>query len=322
MYARHHHNKNEFILFDKSVILILMQSIPGLDSDILRAFVYVAEERNFTRAAVRVSRTQSAVSMQMRKLEAMLGQTLFHRGRGEGVELTLHGEYLLARAREMLAINDQIWSSFHMPQITGEVRLGTPDDYALRFLPSILRNFAQAHPAVQITVRCAPSSELAKAMTAGTLDLTLLSEGHEPEHTPTTLLWRGKLAWMASETDDPLRQDPLPLALANPDCAWRRAALRALDAAGRRWRIAYVSDTQTGTIAPVMAGLAVSVTAPTLLPPGVRLLRPGEGGLPELPDFSILMMVGASKNPKTVTALANFIAAGFSAQAERGGLAA
>ncbi len=299
-----------------------MQAIPGLDSDILRSFVYVAEERNFTRAATRVSRTQSAVSMQMRKLEDILGQTLFHRGRGEGVELTPHGEYLLARAREMLTINDQIWSSFRLPDISGEVRLGTPDDYALQFLPGILRSFAQAHPAVQITVRCAPSCELASAMTAGALDLTLLSEGNEPEHAPTTLLWRGKLAWMSSVIDDPLRRDPLPLALANNDCAWRRAALRALDAAGRRWRIAYVSDTQIGTIAPVMAGLAVSVTPPTLLPPGVRLLRPGEGDLPELPEFGVLMMVGATKNPKTVAALADFIAAGVRAQAERGALGA
>src|SRR5579875_2143458 len=110
----------------------------ALDPDLLRAFAFIAEEGSFTRAAARVGRTQSAVSMQVQRLEVLLGQRLLLRGRGGSVRLTPHGQYLLARAREMLALNDEIWSAFRAPDVAGRVRLGTPDDYALRYLPPIL----------------------------------------------------------------------------------------------------------------------------------------------------------------------------------------
>ena len=294
-----------------------MQLIPTLESDVLRAFVCVAEERNFTRAASRIGRTQSAVSMQIRKLEDVLGHRLFHRGRGEGVELTAHGTYLLDRAKEMLAINDQVWSTFRAPEISGEIRLGTPDDYALEFLPEILRRFAEAHPAVQIAVHCAESEELVAAVADGKLDLTLLSEGSEPEHAATTLLWRGKLAWATSAVHDPHQRDPLPLALAHDSCTWRRATIRALESVGRRYRIAYTAATHVGTLVPVIAGLAVTVVVPTLMPAGVRLLRPGEFDLPSLPEYGILLMKGASENTKTIDALAAFIVEGFRVEAMR-----
>ncbi len=160
-------------------------SLPtGLDSELLRAFVFVAEDRSFTRAGQRIGRTQAAISMQMQKLEAQLGEVLFSRGRGEGVELTPHGIFLLGRAREMLAINDGIWSAFKAPAVSGIVRLGTPDDYALQFLPDALRRFAESHPAVEVEVVCAPSDELVERLKTGRLDLSLVSEGQEPKRWP------------------------------------------------------------------------------------------------------------------------------------------
>ena len=110
----------------------------GLDPDLLRSFVLIAEEGSFSRAGERVGRTQSAVSMQMQRLEAMLGRRLLDRGRGGQVGLTQHGAMLLERARELLALNDQIWASFRTPVVQGRVRLGSPDDYALRYLPPVL----------------------------------------------------------------------------------------------------------------------------------------------------------------------------------------
>lgn len=294
-----------------------MQMPPLLDSDCLRAFVCVAEERSFTKAASHIGRTQSAVSMQIRKLEDILDHRLFHRGRGESVELTAHGVYLLGRAREMLAINEQIWTTFRAPEISGEIRLGTPDDYALEFLPEILRRFADSHPAVQIAVHCAQSEELVTDVVDGKLDLALLSEGHEPEHAATTLLWRGKLAWATSETHDPHLRDPLPLALAHEDCAWRRAAVRGLESVGRRYRLAYTAATHVGTLVPVVAGLAVTVVVPTFMPAGVRLLAPGEFGLPALPEYGILLMKGASRNARTMDVLAASIVEGFRTEVTR-----
>ena len=157
-------------------------SLPqGLDPDLLRAFAFIAEEGSFTRAAERVGRTQSAVSMQVQRLEAMLGQRVLLRGKGGAVSLTPHGHYLLERAREMLAVNDEIWATFRAPQVQGTVRLGTPDDYALRYLPQVLKRFADTHPSVEVDVLCAPSDDLAVRLKAGELDLTLRHRGQRAE---------------------------------------------------------------------------------------------------------------------------------------------
>ena len=267
----------------------------GLDADLLRAFIYVAEEQSFTRAGQRVGRTQAAISMQIQKLETLLGKTLLRRGRGERIELTAHGAYLLERAREMLVLNDTIWTTFQAPDVSGLVRIGTPDDYALQFLPNALRRFAESHPAVEVEVVCMPSVELVARMKAGRLDLALVSEGHGPQHWPAEPLIRGPLVWVTSRRFSPHRLDPLPLALAEQDCAWRRATERALEKSGRRYRIAYISSSATGTMVPVVAGLAVTCAIASSLPEGVRVLPPQEEDLPELPEFSVLMMKG--KNP-------------------------
>ncbi len=288
----------------------------SLDPDLLRTFAFIAEEGSFTRAAHRVGRTQSAVSMQVQRLEGLLGERLLSRGKGGAVHLTPHGQHLLTRAQAMLALNDDIWASFRAPALRGTVRLGTPDDYALRFLPGILRRFAENHPAVEVDVLCLPSSGLVDALKAGELDLTLISTGHEPAHWPTVTLWEGPLAWITSARYAPHRQDPLPLALAHEDCAWRKAAVDALDRAGRPYRIAYRSATQLGTHAPVMAGLAVTVGTLSWLPEGLRAMR-AEEGLPALPDFGILLLKGRGGNPPVVETLGAYIADTFALEAAR-----
>ncbi len=279
---------------------------PTLDPDLLRAFVLIAETGSFTRAAQLVGRTQSAVSMQVQRLETQLGQRLLTRGKGGLVQLTPHGQFLLARARDLLTLNDEIWTSFREPTMHGTVRLGTPDDYALRYLPQILMRFAEGHPSVQVEVMCLPSSQLVERLAAGELDLTLCSEGHEPQGWPMTMLWRGPLAWITSTRHAPHRQDPLPVALAADHCSWRVAAVRALDGAGRRYRVAYQSATQVGTHAPVVAGLAVTVSTVSWLPEGLRALRPDEG-LPPLPDFGILLLKGQDARQPVTDALASYI---------------
>jgi DNA-binding transcriptional LysR family regulator len=294
----------------------------GLDPDLLRSFVFIAEEGSFTRAGQRAGRTQSAVSMQLQRLETQLGQTLVARGRGGAVHLTPHGQFLLERARELLALNDQIWSSFRTPTVAGTVRLGTPDDYALRYLPTILKRFAETYPSVEVDVLCLPSSDLVERLRADELDLTLCSDGLQPRGLPAMALWRAPLSWITSIRYAPHRQDPLPLALAAGDhCCWRQAALRALDASGRRYRIAYRSATQIGTQAPVLAGLAVTVATTSWLPEGLRVVRPEEG-LPPLPDFGILLLKGPNATQPVTDALARYIADTFETEPEVGARAA
>ena len=264
----------------------------GMDTDLLRAFVLIAEGHSFTQAAARVGRTQSAVSMQVKRLEEMLGQPVLSRSKGGTVELTPHGQYLLTRARQILALNDEVLTTFRAPQIAGTVRLGTPDDYAFAYLPPILKRFAETHPAVQVDVVCSPSGELIRRLKADEIDLTLISDGHQPKGWPSVELWRGPLVWVTATRFAPHRQDPLPLALADrepflacgQDCEWAGAAVRALEKAGRRYRIAYTSASQIGTHAPDLAGLAVTVSTLSWLPEGLRPMRPEEG-MPRLPEF-------------------------------------
>jgi DNA-binding transcriptional LysR family regulator len=289
-------------------------SLPsGLDPDLLRAFAYIAEEGSFTRAAERVGRTQSAVSMQMQRLEAALGQRVLVRGKGGVVSLTPHGQYLLERAQQLLALNDAIWSTFRAPPMHGTVRLGTPDDYALRYLPGVLKRFADTHPAVEVQVNCSSSCECIEKLQAGELDLTLCSEGNEPPRWPADELWRGPLHWITSARHSPHRVDPLPLALAAGNCSWRLAALRALDATGRDYRIAYTSATLAGTHAPVLAGLAVTVSPLTWLPEGLRALQAGEA-LPALGETGILLLKARAPRQPVTDALAAHINDTFRAE--------
>jgi molybdate transport repressor ModE-like protein len=282
-----------------------MSAFTSIDPDLLRAFSFIAEEGSFTRAAERVGRTQSAVSMQIQRLEQMLGQKLLQRGKGGSVQLTPHGTFLLDRARELLALNDSIWSNFQIPAMRGVVKLGIPDDYALRFLPPLLRRFADTHPAIEVDVMCAPSSQLAEKLKAGDLDLALVSEGLEPRGWPAVELWRGQLHWITSERYAPHRRSPLPVAVAHENCAWREAALGALERAGLRYRVAYTSATQTGTHAPVMAGLAVAISTMSWPQDGLRVVRSDEG-LPELPDYAVLLLQGRdADNPVTQTLTAH-----------------
>ena len=290
----------------------------ALDTDLLRAFVLIAEGHSFTQAAARVGRTQSAISMQVKRLEDALGQPVLSRGKGGGNELTPHGHYLLSRARQILSLNDEVLATFRTPQIAGTVRVGSPDDYALAYLPPILKRFSETHPAVQVDVVCSPSSELMHRIRAGELDLTLISNGHHPTDWPAISLWRGPLVWVTSTRFAPHRQDPLPLALADrkpflargQDCEWAGAAVQALEQANRRYRIAYTSASQIGTHAPVVAGLAVTVSTLSWLPEGLRATRPEEG-LPALPDFAILLLKARRPLQPVTDALAAHIEDSF-----------
>lgn len=283
---------------------------PGLDPDILRAFLLIAEGGSVTRAAERVGRTQSAVSMQMRKLEDVLGTPLLARGR-RGLEPTSKGLWLAERARTLLSLHDEIHANFRAAPMIGQVRLGTPDDYALQWLPRILAGFAQSHPKVEVDVVCSNSESLAQQFDQGELDLTLLTEGHR--EAPSEELWRGPLRWVGPLNGNLHRRDPLPLALAQPGCTWRQVTLEALARAARPARITYNSATQTGCFTVALAGLALTVSTPARLPPGLVWLGAAEA-LPPLPDIGIELHCARGAEAPAVEALANAIRSGFTSR--------
>ncbi|MFO1184383.1 MAG: LysR substrate-binding domain-containing protein [Bauldia sp.] len=275
-----------------------------LDLDQLRTFAAIAETGSFTKAAERVNKTQSAVSMQMRRLEERVGKTIFERD-GRQSRLTGDGERLLAYARRMLRLSDETLASFSDSELSGCVRLGTPDDYADRFLPEILARFARSNPRVEVTVDCQPSPILKEAIREGSLDLAIVT--FRSDESRRGRIRQEPLYWVASAHHAIEHDDPLPLALGKPTCEWRQIAMNALAGAGKRSRVLYSSVSATATAAAVLAGLAVSICPESALRAGMRVLGDADG-FPRLPPCDLGMIQSAVRLPTApVEALAEHI---------------
>lgn len=272
-----------------------------LDLDQLRTFVEIAETGSFTRAATRVHKTQSAVSMQMRRLEDRLGRKLFVRD-GRMSKLSGDGERLLDYARRLVKLNQETLTAFDDAELTGRVCLGTADDYADRFLPEILARFARSNPLVEVTVVCAPTFHLVDSLRAGELDLAIITHVDKPEHFSADVVRREPLLWVSSARHGTHEEDPLPLALGRPNCDWRAAGIAQLDTIGRRYRILYSSWNSSAVGATVLAGLAVSVLPESALRPGMRILTE-EDGFPTLPSCEIALMRSWTHQTSLIDAL-------------------
>lgn len=276
-----------------------------LDPDHLRTLIAIAETGSFARAANEVAKTQSAVSMQMKRLEEVIGVPLFGRD-GRTSRLTEDALRLVEYGRRMLRLNDEAVSAFRGPQIAGTVRLGTPDDYADRYLPEILARFSRSHPKVELSVVCAPTSNLVRRIHADELDLAIVT--YKQGAPGARVLRFEELYWVAAERHAIHEEPVVPLALGHPTCNWRQTALKALDGAGKQFRVVYSSWNSQVLAAAVMSGLAVSVLPETALRPGMRILR-AEDGFPPLPPCEIAVMHASDEASDAVTALENHIIA-------------
>lgn len=257
-----------------------------LDSEQLRTFVAIADTRSFTRAGERVHKTQSAVSMQMKRLEERIGRSLFTRD-GRGVRLSRDGERLLEFARRIVRLNAECLASFDEAALSGRVRLGVPDDYAERYLPEILARFSTTHPRAEVEVICEPSEMLVARVRAGDLDLAIITDADDKG--PVEVIRIEPLLWVTSARHAVHEERPLPLALGRATCAWRTTALARLEEAGTPSRILYVSWNSSAVGAAVQAGLAVSVLPESALRPGMRVLGPSDG-FPKLAGYRIALM--------------------------------
>ena len=275
-----------------------------LDLDQLQTFITIADTGSFTRAADEVHRTQSAVSMQMRRLEERIGKPLFQKD-GRTNKLSEDGEKLLSYARRIIRLNRETLAAFDDSSLEGHIRIGTPDDYADRFLPEIMARFARSNPRVELSVICEPTFNLVDHIKRGNLDLALVT--HDGTRGQSEVVRREPLLWVTSAHHLTHELELLPLAFGRPTCQWRRHACDALDAMNRDYRILFTSWSATVIIASVMAGLAVSVLPECALRPGMRVLGEADGFNP-LPDIKIGIMRGHSTKPEIVDALARHIA--------------
>lgn len=285
----------------------------NLPTELLRTFIAIADNGNFSLAAEQVGRTQSAVSMQIKRLEELLEKPLFKRD-SRNLKLTADGLTLLGYARRILKLNEEAVSMLKQPELSGWVKIGLPDDYATRFLPEILAGFSRAYPRVQVVVTCEPSHRLIKRMQRRELDLAMTtSSTSEVEN--TQLLRRDPMVWATSEQHLQHEEKPLPLALFPDDCYCRSWATKALEKANIDYRIAYTSESIMGLQAAVIAGLAVTAISQSIIPPGMRQLS-SEEGFPPLPSASFLLHRNPESQHSVVDSLAEHICKAFGACGE------
>jgi DNA-binding transcriptional LysR family regulator len=233
-----------------------------------------------------------------------LQRQLFQRD-GRQVRLTAEGQVLLGYARRILKLHSEVFNTLREPHMVGMVRIGTPDDYVMRFLPGILRRFAQSYPLIQIEVHCESSKQL---LLRQDLDLSIVTR--EPGNEIGQLLRKERFVWAEAQCFSAHEQTPLPLAMFNSDCFCRLWACNALDAMGRDYRVAYNSSSLSAIMAVVSAGLAVTAQLESLITPDMRILGEAED-LPVLPEASI-MLVRNLHNPSPITeCLAEHIVEGF-----------
>ena len=195
-----------------------------LDIDQLQTFIAIVDAGSFTRAADKVFKTQSAVSMQMRRLEERIGKALFVKD-GRTNRLTDEGERLLGYARRMIRLNNETMAAFDDQKLEGSIRIGTPDDYADCYMPGIIARFAKTHPGVELYIECEPSVELSARLQRGELDVALVT--HDPLERSSEVVRPEPLYWVTS-MNHTVHEDPVvPLAVGRTSCRWRHLACAA-----------------------------------------------------------------------------------------------
>lgn len=278
-----------------------------LDTDQLRSFLAIVDTGSFTRAADRVNKTQSAVSMHVRRLEERLDRPLFVK-QGRGTRLSPDGERLVEHARRMLQVEAAALADLTAEGLTGRVTLGIPDDYAGLFLPDIVGRFALRHPGVELSVLCHPSVDIAERLRTGEVDVGVVTDSADIHG--IEVLREEPLAWVAGLRAGPVEaRRPLPLALSTPSCPWRSVAAAALDGAGIASRLFLMSTNYAAIVPVVRSGQAVTVLPQAVVDPAIlRALGP-DSGLPPLPSVRIGLLRRPSGRSEAADALAEEVRA-------------
>lgn len=272
--------------------------ISDFDVDLLRTFVAIAVTGGFARAGERVGRSQSAVSLQMKRLEAQAGVRLFRR-EGRRMVLTADGRRLLHYARRILALNDEAKASLARAGIEGPVRLGTNQDLAETSLPDALARFALTYPAATLEVTVESSATIKAMLDDGAIDLALtLNDAKSADASRGRVLATERLIWIGNghmlPAHTPSSTAPLPLVLCDETCGIRVTALAALEAARLPHRIAFTSPSLAGLRAAVRAGLGITARGERALEPG---LAPVSARLPPLPEMAVTLARGPGAPP-------------------------
>jgi DNA-binding transcriptional LysR family regulator len=241
----------------------------ALDPDFLRTFFSITETGTYEAAGLKVNKTQSSVSAQVKRLEEILGATLFEKSGRRNV-LTASGRRLLEYAYAMVKLNEEIIGIFRPPEVSGHLKVGASDDHAQVFFPEVLASFARTHPAVRVEIITGTSSHLIPRMDQEDFDILVVARRAGDQE--MEVLRQDRLHWIGAEGATAQFDETLPLALWPEGCSWREMALAALARHRRPWRHAYTTSNGPLLAATARSGLAVTIAPDWFVAPGLRIL--------------------------------------------------
>jgi DNA-binding transcriptional LysR family regulator len=257
--------------------------------ELLRSFVAINETGSMQQATKRVFVTQSALSLQMRRLEEIVRQPLFHR-QGRKLSLSQAGVHLLSSAKQILEMNDRLFASLQGQALSGHVRVGLNQDFAEIFLPGVLNEFVILHPEIQLQVRVGGSQELLEALKSDALDVVFCVR---PESEPQNIKIV-PMQWVGQE--HLLEQEVLPLALLEEPCLFRATALALLEESGRKFRVVVETASLSVLRAAVQAGLAITCRNKLFIDSGLMPFLPA-ASLPALPNHGYALFMAQLPSP-------------------------
>jgi DNA-binding transcriptional LysR family regulator len=269
-----------------------------LDLAVLRTLLAAVESGSFAAAARRVGRSESAVSLQLKRLEEQIGEPVFVRT-GKQMTLTGAGARLVEYARRLLDLNDEALSSASANSIDGTVKLGVPHDVAETWLPAVIAGFRRSHPSATLEVIEGRSALLLNRLADNQIDLAVVFSAARPANA----LWSADLpmVWIGRNDFELNRNEPLQLAAFDPPCFFRTAAVASLEHADIDWSIGYVSNTLPDLWSAVNLGLGIAVRTPAAVPHGLSVLD-SQQGLPDLPAFQVSLCGPPSQSVRPVIA--------------------
>ncbi|PJI39189.1 MAG: LysR family transcriptional regulator [Ferrovibrio sp.] len=282
----------------------------NIDVDLLRCFTAVVEQKGFSRAAAILGRSQSAISMQIRRLEEITRQHLLDRS-PQGVALTPRGEELLGYARRIIALHDEALDVIGARDLRGTVRLAVMDDYATSILPDALARFSRQHPEIELEVTTGFTRDLLKQL-GDEFDLVLATQRYGAGKGEVLRIER--TSWAFSDSNTFPADGALPLALLKAGNMYREWALEALNKARRSWRIVFSSSSIGAVEAAAAAGMAVTVVKAGTARPGLRLLDEADD-LPPLPLSEIALYTAPRRQTPATRALAEHLTAELRSEA-------
>ena len=273
-------------------------------TDVLRTFVTVAQIGGFTQAGALLGRSQPAVSLQIKGLEEMLGQSLLIRN-GANIELSHSGRVLYDYAKKILNLNDEVLGQLDSAAISGKVRLGIPSEFATTLLPKIVGRFIRAYPNVVLEVHCDLSKNLLTTAKRKQYDL-ILALHDDPLKKDNNRVKTDELVWVASHEHDLHLLETIPLIAAFEGCIYRKRAITRLTESHHPWRLVYTIPDLTGIQAAIQEGLGVTVLAKSTVPANLKIIKYSDK-LPPLGGMGITLMHCNENNNQAIDRLLEFL---------------